>query len=147
MSRQEFRWKPRPALAGAPAYLHPWLSDTGSLTARIVARCGRFQVRVLGEQRALPFADECTLIGLPAGRHAWTREVLLLADDVPVVFAHSVLAPRDLNGAWHMARELGLNIFYGGHYQTETFAMKALASHLRETLNLPAEFIDTPCML
>ncbi len=107
MSRQEFRWKPRPALAGAPAYLHPWLSDTGSLTARIVARCGRFQVRVLGEQRALPFADECTLIGLPAGRHAWTREVLLLADDVPVVFAHSVLAPRDLNGAWHMAQAIG----------------------------------------
>ncbi len=51
------------------------------------------------------------------------------------------------HGAWHMARELGLNIFYGGHYQTETFAMKALAAHLQEMLNLPAEFIDTPCML
>jgi dinuclear metal center YbgI/SA1388 family protein len=51
------------------------------------------------------------------------------------------------HGAWYMARELGLNIFYGGHYQTETFAMKALAEHLQETLNVPAEFIDTPCML
>ena len=50
------------------------------------------------------------------------------------------------HGAWYMARELGLNIFYGGHYQTETFGMKALAAHLRETLNLPAVFIDTPCM-
>lgn len=107
MSRQEFRWKPRPALAGAPACLHPWLSDPDSLTARIVARCNHFQVRVLGERRALPFSDERTLIGLPPGRHAWTREVLLLADDVPVVFAHSVLAPRDLNGAWHMARAIG----------------------------------------
>lgn len=107
MSRQEFRWKPRPALAGAPLYLHPWLSDPGSLTARIVARCSRFRLRVLGEHRARPFADERTLIGLPAGRHAWTREVLLLADDVPVVFAHSVLAPRDLNGAWHMAQAIG----------------------------------------
>lgn len=107
MSRRESRWKPRPALAGAPAYLHPWLSDPGSLTARIVARCGRFQVSVLGEQRALPFNDERALIGLPAGRHAWTREVLLLADGVPVVFAHSVLAPRDLNGAWHMAQAIG----------------------------------------
>ena len=107
MSRQEFRWKPRPALAGAPLYLHPWLSDPGSLTARIVARCTRFRLRVLGEHRARPFTDERTLIGLPAGRHAWTREVLLLADDVPVVFAHSVLAPRDLNGAWHMAQAIG----------------------------------------
>ncbi len=107
MSRQEFRWKPRPALAGAPAYLHPWLSDPGSLTARIVARCSQFQVRVLGETRAPPFADELTLIGLRHGRHAWTREVLLVADGVPVVFAHSVLAPRDLNGAWHMAQAVG----------------------------------------
>lgn len=107
MSRQESRWKPRPALAGAPAHLHPWLSDPGSLTARIVAHCDKFQVRVLGEQRALPLADERTLIGLPPGRHAWTREVLLLADGVPVVFAHSVLAPGDLNGAWHMAQAIG----------------------------------------
>ncbi len=50
------------------------------------------------------------------------------------------------HGAWYMARELGLNIFYGGHYQTETFAMKALAAHLLEELSLPAVFIDTPCM-
>jgi chorismate--pyruvate lyase len=107
MSRQESRWKPRPALAGAPAYLHPWLSDPASLTARIVARSDRFQVRVLGEHRARPFNDERTLIGLPPGRHAWTREVLLLANGVPVVFAHSVLAPRDLNGAWHMAQAIG----------------------------------------
>lgn len=107
MHRQDFRWKPHPALAGAPAYLHPWLSDPGSLTARIVARCGDFLVQVLGETRALPFADERGQIGLRAGRLAWTREVLLLADNIPVVFAHSVLAPRDLTGAWHMARAIG----------------------------------------
>ncbi len=107
MHRQDFRWKPHPALAGAPAYLHPWLADPGSLTARIVARCELFRVRVLGETLTLPFADERGQIVLPAGRLAWTREVLLLADGVPVVFAHSVLAPRDLTGAWHMARAIG----------------------------------------
>ncbi|MDO8958978.1 MAG: chorismate lyase [Rhodocyclaceae bacterium] len=107
MSRQDFRWKPRPALAGAPLYLHPWLIDPGSLTARIVARCNRFQVQVLCEKRARPFSDERPLIGLPAGRHAWVREVLLVADGIPVVFAHSILAPRDLRGAWHMARAIG----------------------------------------
>jgi chorismate--pyruvate lyase len=107
MSRQDSRWKPCPALAGAPAYLHPWLSDPGSLTARIVARCHKFAVHVLGAERARPFRDEYLLIGLPLGRYAWTREVLLLADDVPVVFAHSILAPRDLNGAWHMAQAIG----------------------------------------
>jgi chorismate--pyruvate lyase len=107
MSRQEFRWKPDPALAGAPAWLRPWLADPGSLTARIVARCDSFEVRVLGERRARPFPDERALIGLPPGRYAWTREVLLFADGLPVVFAHSALAPRDLNGAWHMAQAIG----------------------------------------
>lgn len=107
MSRQDFRWKPLKKYAGVPAFLHPWLSDPGSLTARIVARCNSFQVRVLGEQCARPFNDERQLIGLPAGRNAWVREVLLVADGIPVVFAHSILAPRDLRGAWHMARAIG----------------------------------------
>lgn len=107
MSRQESRWKIHPILAGAPAFLHPWLLDTGSLTARLKARCDRFRVHVVAEQRAQPAIDERRLIGLPIGRLAWTREVLLYADDIAVVFAHSVLAPRDLNGAWHMARAIG----------------------------------------
>lgn len=107
MHRQVSRWKTSPALAGAPAWLHPWLADTGSLTARILARCDSFRVQVLRETRARPHADERTLIGMPFGRGAWTREVLLIADGIPVVFAHSVLAPRDLTGAWHMARAIG----------------------------------------
>lgn len=107
MSRLATRWNAHPARAGAPAALRPWLADPGSLTARIVARCDRFAVHVLGERRALPCRDEHALLDLPPGRHAWTREVLLVADGVPVVFAHSVLAPRDLTGAWHMARAIG----------------------------------------
>ena len=49
------------------------------------------------------------------------------------------------HGARYMAEELGLNIFYGGHYQTEAFGMKALAGHLHEQLGLPTGFIDTAC--
>lgn len=105
--RQDSLWKPRPALAGAPSFLHPWLADPASLTARIVTRCRHFQVRVLGESFSLPFRDERSLIDLPSRRVAWVREVLLIADSVPVVFAHSILAPHDLTGAWHMARAIG----------------------------------------
>lgn len=102
-----FRWKQRPFQAGAPARLRPWLTDDGSLTARLQARCGRLRVRVLRSGMARPFDDERALVGLPRGRLAWVREVLLLADDEPVVFAHTVLAPRQLRGPWRMAAGMG----------------------------------------
>ncbi len=43
-----------------------------------------------------------------------------------------------------LAEELGLNILYGGHYATETFAVRALAQHLSERYCLPWQFIDAP---
>jgi dinuclear metal center YbgI/SA1388 family protein len=43
-----------------------------------------------------------------------------------------------------LAEELGINVFYGGHYATETFGVKALAALLSEKFNLPWEFIDRP---
>ena len=51
------------------------------------------------------------------------------------------------HGTYHLARELGLNMFYGGHYRTETFGMRALGEHLEEKMGIPWEFIDAPCML
>ncbi len=46
--------------------------------------------------------------------------------------------------SYTLAEELGVNIFYGGHYATETFGVKALAKHLSEKFSLPWEFIDHP---
>ena len=43
-----------------------------------------------------------------------------------------------------LAEELGLNVFYCGHYATETFGVKALAAHLSEKFKLPWEFVDHP---
>ncbi len=48
--------------------------------------------------------------------------------------------------AYHMAKEFGLNIFYGGHYQTETFGIKALGEHLQRLFAIPVVFMDTPCI-
>jgi dinuclear metal center YbgI/SA1388 family protein len=50
-------------------------------------------------------------------------------------------------GAHHTyfdAEELGLNVYYGGHYLTETFGVKALAEHLTEKFSLPSVFLDHP---
>jgi dinuclear metal center YbgI/SA1388 family protein len=43
-----------------------------------------------------------------------------------------------------LAEELGLNVFYGGHYATETFGVKALVAHLSKKFRLPWEFLDHP---
>ena len=42
------------------------------------------------------------------------------------------------------AVELGLNVFFGGHYATETFGVRALATHLEERFGLPSHFVDQP---
>ena len=43
-----------------------------------------------------------------------------------------------------LAEEVGVNLLYGGHYATETFAVKTLAEHLHTTFGLPWEFISLP---
>ena len=43
-----------------------------------------------------------------------------------------------------LAEDLGLNVFYGGHYATETFGVKALSEHLSKKFRLPWTFIDHP---
>ncbi len=43
-----------------------------------------------------------------------------------------------------LAEELGLNVFYGGHYATETFGVKALAAELSKKFKVPWEFLDRP---
>ena len=45
---------------------------------------------------------------------------------------------------YHDAMELGVNVFYAGHYATETFGVKALGKHLEEELRVEWEFIDHP---
>lgn len=42
------------------------------------------------------------------------------------------------------AQEWELNVFYAGHYATETLGVKALARHLSEKYGLDWEFIDHP---
>ena len=46
--------------------------------------------------------------------------------------------------SYTLAEELGVNIFYGGHYATETFGVRALAAHVAKKFRVPWEFIDHP---
>ena len=46
--------------------------------------------------------------------------------------------------SYTLAEELGVNLFYAGHYATETFGVQALAAHAAKKFRVPWEFIDHP---
>ncbi|HVK54449.1 MAG TPA: chorismate lyase [Burkholderiales bacterium] len=92
-----------------PAYdpYRPWLTYPGSLTRRIVSRSRRFRVERRFQGARLPSRDEARMLGLRDGQFAHVREVILFADETPVVFAHSVTAMRDIKGSWRGVGKLG----------------------------------------
>ncbi len=50
-------------------------------------------------------------------------------------------------GAHHTyfdAMEHGVNVYYAGHYATETFGVRALAAHVEDRFQIPWVFIDHP---
>lgn len=100
-------WLRRAPRATVPARLRPWLTDPGSLTARIRARCHRFSVRVLGQRLARVHRDEAAALGLSVGELAWLREVVLEADGVAVVYARSIMPRGNLRGGWRRFTGLG----------------------------------------
>lgn len=46
--------------------------------------------------------------------------------------------------SYPLAEELGINLFYGGHYATETFGIQALSSVLTKEFQIPWCFLDHP---
>ncbi len=102
-------WQPRPRLrAGViPAGLRPWLFDEDSLTRRLVAAShGDFAVQVRRQWWGRARPDEARLLGI-APRHACRlREVLLLGQGQPWVFARSVLPDASLTGRSRFLRRL-----------------------------------------
>jgi chorismate lyase len=97
-------WLKKPMLSGA---YQKWLIDNGSLTARLKVRYADFAVQPVLLKNAKVFTDESALLGLKANQHALIREVLLMGNNQPVVFAHSVLPRASLRGAWKRFGKLG----------------------------------------
>jgi chorismate--pyruvate lyase len=71
-----------------------WLLDPASLTRRVQAVCsGRFRVEVLEQGYARPQRNEAQQLDMRAGSSAFVREVHLLCDERPWIFARTV-SPR-----------------------------------------------------
>jgi len=82
---------------------------------------------------------------------ARTRRVGIVTGGAGSLIGQAAAAGLDTyitgEGAHHTyfdAEELGLNVFYAGHYATETVGVKALAEHVHRRFGLPWAFLDHP---
>jgi len=89
-----------------PEHLQYWLLDPNSLTARLKAHCHQFRVELLGQTIESCQAHEA-VDSIPAGEKVLVREVLLYCDDIPQVFARSLLPLSSLTGAEQALANLG----------------------------------------
>lgn len=110
-----------------PRPLRRWLSDRGSLTQRLRARCADFRVVPHATGRGRPNIDETTLLNLAAGTRAYVREVMLMCGDTPMVFAHSVLPMAGLRGGWNGITRLGSRSLGEALFRNPRIARQTLA--------------------
>tara|TARA_B100000686_G_scaffold336214_1_gene405839 strand:+ start:647 stop:1186 length:540 start_codon:yes stop_codon:yes gene_type:complete len=98
-------WYPAPI--NASPRIRKWLQNSGSLTLQIQKRCNNFRVEPVFQSYAAACNDELTIMKLRPRELAHIREVYLYCGKIPVIFAHSVLAKKDLRGAWCGISKLG----------------------------------------
>ncbi len=86
-------------LLHAPARYAAWLRDPTSLTQRVQGACsGHFRVAVLRQSWQRPLRSEAHALGLRPGVRALVREVFLMCDDTPWVYACTVIPRATLTG-------------------------------------------------
>jgi chorismate--pyruvate lyase len=101
------RWHDHVNHVRAPKELQHWLTDPGSLTAKLIAHSSQFRVQRVFQQSDCCWIDEAAQLGLPKAAKVHAREVLLRCDDVPAVFAHTVLPLTSNASQWPLFRTLG----------------------------------------
>ena len=151
--------------AHLPLDVHPEVGNNAVLAHRLgVARRGEFgeeygmRIGVWGEVD-VPRAALAQRLGEVVGGHPRlmafgperVRRVGIVTGAAGSMIGQAAAQGLDTyitgEGAHHTffdAEELGLNVFYAGHYATETFGVKALAERLCTEFDLPWTFLDHP---
>ena len=91
----------------APPELRHWLTDRVSLTVKLMAHSAQFRVRKLVQRHAVCLADEAHEIGLMRPTMVREREVMLVCDGVPVVYAHTAVPLAADADDWPFFSSLG----------------------------------------
>ncbi|RLE16932.1 MAG: Nif3-like dinuclear metal center hexameric protein [Acidobacteria bacterium] len=89
----------------------------------------------------LPFGkDTISKVGVVSGAAA-TQEIL---DEAARLGIDLFVTGETDHTAFHTVKELGLNVAFCGHYETEKTSLLTLKELLEERFNVPAEFIILP---
>lgn len=113
---------------------HLWLVDNGSLTLRLQQKYPDFSVRSMPLKYMRPLVDEASLLRVSLSEAVLVREVRLMGEGRPVVFAHSVLPQSSLKGDWAVLgrlgnRPLGAALFANPRVVRDPLSFKKLSPH------------------
>jgi len=107
---REPQWLPKRRIltTAIPRDVQSWLFDRDSLTRRVRARCpGCFRVRVLVQELGRPMFNERRVLAMADHELGVIRQVQLLCDNTPWVFARTVIPLHTLNGPGRRLTRLG----------------------------------------
>lgn len=104
---RQARWFDHVNAVNPSPTMRKWLTDRISLTVKLIAHSRQFRVRRLRQSRARSLPDEYAQVGLARALHVQEREVLLLCDEVPVVYAHTIVPLTATATDWPFFGRLG----------------------------------------
>ncbi len=111
----------------------------GTLDLRREALCARLDELLAGRVRLAPGGPErVRRVGLVSGSAAQ------LIGEAARLGLDAFVTGEGAHHTYFDALEEGVNVYYGGHYATETWGVRALAAKLEERFGLPWEFLALP---
>lgn len=119
-----------------PTFIFPWLTEQGSLTAKIQT-LGKLTVDVISDTWGQTTQRERKKLNLKAREAARIREVILNVDGQAIIYARSIIPARSLKGHWRYLPKLGNNPLGGFLYKH-----KGLTRGEIEVAQLPANLFS-----
>jgi chorismate lyase len=91
-----------------PASVASWVFEPGSLTRRLRGYYGNsVKVNVIYQRQLTPFLSESRILNQPNHRFCLTREVLLHADNIPLILARTIIPEQTVRSAHRNLSHLG----------------------------------------
>ena len=140
-------------LRAMPATVADWLSDTGSLTQRLIQHCdGAFRVKLLRQSWDKPLESERHLLRMPRAGLALVREVELCCDNEVRVFARTIIPLASLRGPVRQlallgTRPLGEVLFRHAATRREAFEVAQLQPNQALYARASQSLAEKPALL